>query len=261
MGLLREAMSDQMTFALPIRQDYSLASLKPLQCQADARTWLSNWRDWPSHGLLLIGARASGKTHLAQGWLQEAQEAQEAQGGAQVMPGDGGGVVVTAADLTPERLAETLDHLPSKHPMVVLEDADKLASSAVQVGALHLYHAVQRRGGYLLLTGCSAPSPLNDGMAGGWGFDLPDWASRVRAMAMVVIGQPTDQDLRQVLAKQFGDRQLLPDPALQDYLLARTERSFASLGQLVAALDAYSLLHHRPITLPLARQVLESALG
>ncbi len=241
-------MSRQLTFALPTTVDYSLTSLCPLGCQADARTWLNNWRDWPNHGLVLMGEQASGKTHLAQVWLELAQQQPQGQ-------------LLRAADLAPERLAATLDQLAAVCPLVVVDDADQLASLSAQEGALHLYHAVQRRGGYLLLTARSAPAQVVDKGAARWGLGLADWASRVRAMAVVAVGQPSDQDLRQVLSKLFNDRQLLPDPALQDYLLARTERSFASLGQLVAALDAYSLLHQRPITLPLARQVLESALG
>jgi chromosomal replication initiation ATPase DnaA len=238
-------MSRQLTFALPTTVDYSLTSLYPLGCQADARTWLNNWRDWPNHGLVLIGEQASGKTHLAQVWLELAQQQPQGQ-------------LLRAADLAPERLAATLDQLAAVCPLVVVDDADQLASLSAQEGALHLYHAVQRRGGYLLLTARSAPAQVVDKGAARWGLGLADWASRVRAMAVVAVGQPSDQDLRQVLSKLFNDRQLLPDPALQDYLLARTERSFASLGQLVAALDAYSLLHQRPITLPLARQVLEN---
>ena len=238
-------MSRQLTFALPTTVDYSLTSLCPLGCQADARTWLNNWRDWPNHGLVLMGEQASGKTHLAQVWLELAQQQPQGQ-------------LLRAADLAPERLAATLDQLAAVCPLVVVDDADQLASLSAQEGALHLYHAVQRRGGYLLLTARSAPAQVVDKGAARWGLGLADWASRVRAMAVVAVGQPSDQDLRQVLSKLFNDRQLLPDPALQDYLLARTERSFASLGQLVAALDAYSLLHQRPITLPLARQVLEN---
>ena len=238
-------MSRQLTFALPTTVDYSLTSLYPLGCQADARTWLNNWRDWPNHGLVLMGEQASGKTHLAQVWLELAQQQPQGQ-------------LLRAADLAPERLAATLDQLAAVCPLVVVDDADQLASLSAQEGALHLYHAVQRRGGYLLLTARSAPAQVVDKGAARWGLGLADWASRVRAMAVVAVGQPSDQDLRQVLSKLFNDRQLLPDPALQDYLLARTERSFASLGQLVAALDAYSLLHQRPITLPLARQVLEN---
>lgn len=246
-------MSRQLTFALPTTVDYSLTSLCPLGCQADARTWLNNWHDWPNHGLVLMGAQASGKTHLAQAWLELAQD-KGGEGKEQLQ-----GQLLRAANLSPERLAASLGQLAAVCPLVVIDDADQLASLAMQEGALHLYHAVQRRGGYLLLTARSAPAQVADEGAARWGLGLADWASRVRAMALAAIGQPSDQDLQQVLSKLFNDRQLLPDPALQDYLLARTERSFASLGQLVAALDAYSLLHQRPITLPLARQVLESA--
>ena len=57
--------------------------------------------------------------------------------------------------------------------------------------------------------------------------------------------------------KQFSDRQLLVDPGVVTFLVNRIERSFAATRAVADALDRASLRACRPITLPLARGVLE----
>ena len=71
------------------------------------------------------------------------------------------------------------------------------------------------------------------------------------------VSAPRDELLAAVLVKQFRDRQIdLPADVLA-YLLARMERSFAAARAIVRALDHASLHAKRPITVPLARRVLE----
>jgi chromosomal replication initiation ATPase DnaA len=227
-------MNDQLIFPLSdaVAVDYRAGSLAPLHCQAKATQWLAHDQDWPGGGLLLVGAAGSGKTHLAHAWLEQASN-------------HWGRGFFDASAWHNQSVEAYLADLPPQPVVVVLDNADHLTADAEST-ALHLYHAIQRRQGRLLLTACQPPNP-----------QLPDLASRLRAIATAHIEQPDDQDLRQVLTKWFRDRQLQPDAGLPDYLLARVERSFASLQQLVARLDEQSLRRQSPITLPFARQVAE----
>ncbi|HLI21649.1 MAG TPA: DNA replication protein, partial [Stellaceae bacterium] len=65
-----------------------------------------------------------------------------------------------------------------------------------------------------------------------------------------------DALLAAVLVKLFGDRQLRIGEEVIAYLLPRIERSFASAQEIVAALDRAALAGRRPVTVKLARQVL-----
>ena len=94
--------------------------------------------------------------------------------------------------------------------------------------------------------------------AADWPHRLPDLASRLAATPLLTIRDPDDALLGAVLAKQFADRGLRLAPEVAAYVLTRIERSFASLAATIAALDAAALADGRGITVPLARDVLET---
>jgi chromosomal replication initiation ATPase DnaA len=62
-----------------------------------------------------------------------------------------------------------------------------------------------------------------------------------------------------VLVKLFDDRQIRANEALIAYLASRIERSIAVARDVVAALDRASLSGKRPITVPLAAEVLKAS--
>ena len=66
----------------------------------------------------------------------------------------------------------------------------------------------------------------------------------------VAIRAPDEALIQAVLVKLFADRQLKVDADVIAYVLPRMERSFAAVGELVAAPDAEALAHRRNITVP-----------
>jgi chromosomal replication initiation ATPase DnaA len=92
---------------------------------------------------------------------------------------------------------------------------------------------------------------------GAWTLRLPDLASRLRAAPAVAIGPPDDALLGAVLLKLFADRQLVVSEAVIEYLVRHMERSFGAAQAIVGGLDAASLRQQRPITVALARALLE----
>ena len=112
----------------------------------------------------------------------------------------------------------------------------------------HLYNLARDSGGHLLLLSRRPPSR--------WRMKLADLRSRIKAAPAVGVEAPDDALLAAVLVKLFADRQLRPGMDLITYLLARMERSLEAAGRVVAALDRASLAAHRPLTVPLAREVL-----
>jgi chromosomal replication initiation ATPase DnaA len=60
--------------------------------------------------------------------------------------------------------------------------------------------------------------------------------------------------------KQFADRQLSIEQDVLTYMLARMDRSFATVRTLIRAIDERALAQKRAITIPLVRQVLEEVL-
>ncbi|MCB1539155.1 MAG: hypothetical protein KDJ49_09365, partial [Alphaproteobacteria bacterium] len=67
---------------------------------------------------------------------------------------------------------------------------------------------------------------------------------------------PDDALLGAVLVKLFADRQMRIDIGVIEYCIARMERSFSAARDLVAQLDQRSLVEKRPVTVAMARAVL-----
>lgn len=124
------------------------------------------------------------------------------------------------------------------------------AEAAEEEALFHAWNAAVAERRPLLLTARAAPRD--------WHVRLPDLASRLAATPSVTIARPDDALLRGVIAKQFRDRGLEAPPELLSYLAARIERSFAAAADIVARLDAAALAQRRPLTVPLARSVLEA---
>lgn len=199
----------------------------PFRGNSEALAWMTSWPNWPSHGLILHGARGSGKTHLAHIWARRSQ----------------------ATLISPPEIFAS----PSPAPQsLILENADAVAGCVEQEEALfHLLNhiAAQRGGAFLLLTAQSAPIL--------WPLVIPDLRSRLLALPTAQIAQPDDATLTALIGKLFADRQLRVPAEVITYLARRIERSYAAACTVVARLDKEAMLNKQPVTLTLARTVLE----
>jgi chromosomal replication initiation ATPase DnaA len=90
-----------------------------------------------------------------------------------------------------------------------------------------------------------------------WAVRLKDLASRLAAVPAVAVEPPDDALLAALLVKHFSDRQIMIKADLIDYLTRRIDRSFAGTAATVEALDRAALARGGPITVRLARHVLD----
>lgn len=180
---------------------------------------------WPDRKLILTGAAGSGKSHLCR-----------------VMQGELDAVLLHASALP--------DTLPDAGRHVIVEDMEQLPAEAQEL-MFHLHNHLRNTGGALLMT---AKEP-----AFSWPIALPDLASRMQATTIAPIGDPDDALLAALIMKLMADRQIMPPPALVNYLVPRIERSFAAAARIVEALDTESLASGRAINLKLAASLLDKA--
>lgn len=218
--MTRQMLLDLGHRAVLGREDFLVAP-----SNRDAVAWLDLWPNWPAPGLVIYGPEACGKTHLAEVW--------RAQSAARVLQAD---------DIAGREAPALVDGATA----VVVEHADRITDERA---LLHLFNYVAGQGGSLLLTAAAAPTH--------WSLKLPDLRSRLAALPAIAVGAPDDALIEAVMVKQFSDRQIRVVPDVIAYLVARMERSLATVRAVVAALDAAALAEGRPITVPLTRQVLD----
>lgn len=212
----------QLTFDLPHETRLGAGDFMPDPSNAAALSAIQSWPDWPSPVLVISGPPASGKTHLTQIWAARANAA-----------------IINGA---------TIGSLPPpERTIIALDNADQLAD---QAGLFHYYNHAVNNEGALLLTGQQPPAL--------WQTSLPDLGSRLRAAQHLMIEPPSDELLAVLLLKHLSDRQLTLDEPVMAFLQKRLPRSAAAMASAADQLDRLSLARQRPITLAIAREIIEA---
>lgn len=206
------------SLALYLQEDFVVSD-----ANKDAHRWLMAWPNWHSHAVLLIGAPASGKTHLATLWQ----------------------ALSNALKLEVTRLGQyPADTLLQNHDAALIDGVEAVQDEAALCQLLN--HA-QANGKTLLLTASTAPDAFNIATA--------DLRSRLQALPQLTLQPPDDLLLKTLLFKQLSDRQLAISPAQLDYCIRHMERSYQGVAQLAEALDNEAMTRQHPLTQPMIKDV------
>lgn len=189
---------------------------------AAAVALIDGWPDWPAPVVVLAGPSGAGKSHMGAVW-------RERSGATVVAPGEIGEAALEAATRGP----------------VFIDDAD--AGPLDEEGLFHLINAVRGAGTHLLMTARRFPVS--------WPVSLPDLGSRLKAAALVEIGEPDDALLAAIMVKLFADRQVEVEPHVVDFIVRRIERSLATAIGVVDRLDRLALERKCRISRALAGEV------
>lgn len=219
-------MTRQLPLALDHVASHAREDLVVGSANAEPLAWIDSWPRWAMPGLVLCGPQGSGKSHLASIWRRHAQ----------------------AVPLELDRAIDVVAPAPQRAFLLEAVDEALASSPAGERALLHAYNLIAQAGGTLLMTARDLPRA--------WSMGLPDLRSRILALPAAVLRAPDDAMIALVLGKLFADRQLAPDPDVLAFIVARTERSFARLAQLVEALDLAALAARRELTVPFVRQTL-----
>lgn len=131
----------------------------------------------------------------------------------------------------------------------IVENIDTLlAAPGAQENLFHLLNRADAAHP-VLMTSTLPPAGLDVALA--------DLQSRLLAAPAVAVGAPDEQLMAVVMAKLFSDRQIYVTQDVVQFILLRSERSFAALRALVEALDRAALAQKRRVTVPLVREVMQ----
>ena len=218
-------MSRQLVLDLPLRTALGRDDFLVTPSNAAAVAMIDRYPDWPHHGVVLVGDGGSGKSHLLEVWRQAS-----------------GARLVTAAQLA----SEAPDRLLEAGALAI----DNAPGAALDERALfHLLNLTRQTGGHVLIASETDPAQ--------WKVQLPDLASRLKALAVARLDPPDDALLRGVLVKHFADRQVAVEEPVISYLMLRMPRSLDAARAIVAELDALALAEKSAVTRTLAARVLQ----
>ena len=195
-------------------------------CNALAADWIDRWPDWPGRikGVVLEGAAASGKSHLAAIW----QTVSSAH-------------IMTAINEDTLSNLENTPNLIWDHPTPGADWPDDLL--------FHHLNTLTEIGGSLLILSRSPMASLD--------WSLADNNSRLRGLVNAAITTPDDDLLYGLLFKHADDLGLPLDGDVARYIVSRIDRSFMAAQDVMKTLNEACLKGQRKLTIPVARQILE----
>ena len=217
----------QIPFDLGHTPSHAAADFLVADGNAMAHANLLSWPRWPGPLTLLIGPAHAGKSHLSRIWAERA-----------------GAVMATPQSLEYFSRAGGIDP-------VVVEDVDRAGYE--EAALFHLFNQSMRDRRPLLMT---ARLRVQD-----WPFSTADLTSRARLAATFDVAPVADIELSQMLVKLLTDRQLVVEPKVISYLLARMERSAEEVARIVDAMDALSLARGSGISRKIAAEALAQRPG
>lgn len=186
--------------------------------------------DSTEHFTYLWGESGSGKSHLLKAWTRAAHQH---------------GHSALYLDPVIERLCEdarSADYLAIDH-------IDNLDENS-QIGLFSIYNTMKQTGhGRLLMAGRQPPMHM---------IVRDDLRTRLGWGLVFEIKVLDDQAKLAALQQYAAERQLQINNEVFRYLLTHWRRDLSSLTNMLNKLDRYSLATHRPITIPLLKQLLHS---
>lgn len=179
--------------------------------------------------IYIWGEEGSGKSHILQAWVGQAK-----QSGASAVYIDAGRDILTESLVDVDFLA--------------VDNVDKLNS--IEQGAFfNVFNRFRNSGkGHLLIADDKRPVQLSL---------REDLRTRMAYCLVYEVKSLSDEEKTEALMSMAKARQMEIDPKIFQYLLSYWRRDMDSLIQMFNDLANYSLMLHKPITLPLVRQLLK----
>jgi chromosomal replication initiation ATPase DnaA len=186
----------------------------------DAYAWVEGWPDaWPTYGLVVTGAKGSGKTHLAHIWAMHSG----------------------ARWLDTSLLTGDLHQLLQRHRRWVIDGLetwpDLYSEPAWEQLLFHFLNLLSMVEGSLLITSTLAPARME--------IRLPDLASRLRMLPVASMEGADESELAQLLVKLLHDRQWHLSQEAVAALLSCAERTPSGVQSAVERLES-CLMHNPP---------------
>ncbi len=196
--------------------------------------------------VVLVGRSGEGKTHLLHAFGLALQE----QGLRRVAVMDGRTFVADLVTALGDGTVTRWRHRLRRVDALLIDDVDSLAGKDRSQEELYLLYNILVESGRQMAFTCSVPPAQQAGLE-------PRLATRLGAGLVVSLGPPDREARITEVERLLGDAAL--DPELVDYLAGRPAASIRELQQLVNRVAAAADERGLPLSLAVARRILEGA--
>ena len=217
---------NQKTLKFVHESNYEEGNLVKSSCNNIAINFIEKWPNWSLDNRIvcIFGATGSGKTHIARVWKKKSNAK----------------VLNKISNLT-------LNNIYENNTPLVFEDINSNIYWPENL-LFEFINEIKLSENYLLITCKGNPNKIK--------WNLKDLISRFSSFVNIEIKLPDDNLIKNILVKQFSDRQFSIEKKLIEYISFRIERSSLAINNIVNLIDELTLKYKKPVNLSIVKEAL-----
>jgi len=184
---------------------------------------LEKWPKWEKNILNIYGEKYSGKSHLANIFLDK-----------------NGGIKVKEKEISDEIFKKF-----KLHENIIIDNYDNNVDEKLMYS---IFNLVDQDNKYLII---NSINPINE-----IDFKLNDLKSRSKNCLFAQIDNPDDELMFAIILKSFSDRQIQVNKKLIDFIIKRIDRSYGKIADFIYKVDELSLKKKKAIDLKTIKEIL-----
>ena len=196
----------------------------------EALSYLTQWPNWKSNGLVLVGEHGVGKTHLATLWAQSAN------------------AVCVLRSCLNENPRNLFDHTHGNKCNFVFDNFQDFLTD--QHWLFDFYNISKEKRRFFIITDVTPPAL--------WNITLKDLKSRLSLLPVIRIASHGDELLFKVTKKLAKDYNIEISDDVIEYILMTCQRYIPEISLVLKTLDKLALQQKKALNLGFVRKYLKA---
>ena len=214
---------NQMLFNFEKKQNFNYDDFYVSKSNYYAFQLIESWPKWEKNILNIYGEKFSGKTHLANIFLNK-----------------NNGIKVNENEINEEIFKKF-----KLYENIVIDNFDSKSDENLMYS---IFNLVDQDNKYLIINSINPINKIE--------FKLNDLKSRSKNCLFAEIEYPDDELMFAIILKNFSDRQIQVDKKLIDFIIKRIDRSYGKIVDFIYKVDELSLKKKKAIDLKTIKEIL-----
>ena len=215
---------NQLLLKFDLKQNYKSEDFYVNKSNFFAFSLIEKWPKWEKNILNIHGEKYSGKTHLANIFINKHK-----------------GKKINSKSFTDDDIKKL-----KIHENIILDSYNNNIDERLLYA---LFNLVDQSNKYLII---NSLKPINE-----MTFKLNDIKSRSKNCLFAKIDNPDDELIFALILKSFSDRQIKIDKKIIDFITKRIDRSYSKISEFIYKIDELSLKKKKPINIKTVNEILK----